>query len=80
MAKTVTSKQGTLQGRDFVRGLVIAVITSVLTIIVQTVEAGSLTFDWKVIGTTALAAGAAYLLKNLGEPTKTVTIHEVNED
>ena len=76
MAKTVTSKQGTLQGRDWIRGLAIAIITSVLTIIVQTVEAGSLSFDWKVIGTTALAAGAAYLLKNLGEPTKTITIHD----
>jgi hypothetical protein len=40
-------------------------LTSVLTIAYNTVSAGSLTFDWKAIGLTALTSGLAYLMKNL---------------
>jgi hypothetical protein len=42
-----------------------AVLTTVITIIYQTVEAGSLTFDWKSIGTMALTSALAYIMKNL---------------
>ena len=54
-----------LKTRDFIKALVVAVITPVLTIIVTSATAGSLVFDWKAIVTTAVAAGGAYLLKNL---------------
>lgn len=50
---------------DLAKGLIIAVLTSVLTIIYSTVEAGSLAFDWKLIATTALTSALGYLLKNL---------------
>ena len=50
---------------DLGKGLILAVLTSVMTIIYSTVEAGSLSFDWSLIGTTALTSALGYLLKNL---------------
>lgn len=61
---------GTLNLRDFVNGLVLVVITSVLDIIKTSVEAGSLNFDWKEIGRIALIASVGYLLKNLTTNSK----------
>ncbi len=58
---------------DLGKGLILAAITSVLTIVTQTLQAGSLTFDWKAIGITALTAGLAYLTKNFFTPTSTPT-------
>jgi len=55
----------TLNKLDFVKGLVIAVLTSIITIIYDTVQLGSLTFDWKAITTAAASAALAYILKNL---------------
>jgi hypothetical protein len=55
----------TLNTNDFLKGLIMAVLSSVITVIYQTIEAGSLVFDWKVIGTMALTAGLAYIMKNL---------------
>jgi hypothetical protein len=42
-----------------------AVLTTVITVVYQTVEAGSLVFDWKAIGTMALTSALAYIMKNL---------------
>lgn len=76
MSKTIENKQFTLQTRDAIKGLVIAVLTAVITVVYTSLEAGSLNFDWKAIGTTALTAALAYIMKNWLEPTKTITIHE----
>jgi hypothetical protein len=51
--------------KDLGKGLIVAVLTSVLTIVYNTVESGNLTFDWKLIATTAITTGIGYLLKNL---------------
>lgn len=51
--------------QDLAKGLILTVLTSVVTIVYNTVSAGSLTFDWKAIGLTALTSGLAYLMKNL---------------
>ena len=59
------SKLGTVKLSDFWRGLIIAVITAILTVIYQSVSTGTLKFDWQVIVTTGLTAGIAYILKNL---------------
>ena len=56
---------GTLNLKDFLKGLVVAVLTAVIGIISTSLQAGSLTFDWKQIGTIALSAGLAYIGKNL---------------
>jgi hypothetical protein len=50
------------------RGLVLAVLTAVLTSFQQAISAGNMAptaWDWQAIGGVALAAGVAYLLKNL---------------
>jgi len=54
-----------LNTADFVKGLLLTVITAVISIIYSVVQAGSLTFDWKAIGTAALSAGIGYIIKNL---------------
>jgi hypothetical protein len=51
--------------QDLAKGLILTVLTSVITIVYNTVSAGSLTFDWQAIGLTALTSGLAYLMKNL---------------
>ena len=53
-----------LKTRDFLKGLVMAVGTAVATVIYQSIEAGSLKFDWKVIGLTAAGSALVYLMKN----------------
>jgi hypothetical protein len=54
-----------LNSSDFLKGLIMAVLSSVITVVYQTVEAGSLVFDWKAIGTIALTSALAYIMKNL---------------
>jgi len=55
----------TLNKADFLKGLIIAVITAVITILYNTVQIGSLSFDWKAISTAAASAALAYIMKNL---------------
>jgi hypothetical protein len=54
-----------LNTNDFLKGLIMAVLSTVITIVYQTVESGSLIFDWKSIGTMALTTALAYIMKNL---------------
>ena len=54
-----------LNSSDFLKGLIMAVLSTVITVVYQTVEAGSLVFDWKAIGTMALTTALAYIMKNL---------------
>jgi hypothetical protein len=51
---------------DLLKGLFLAVVTPVLTIILQTLQAGSWVFDWKTIGAVAVSALLAYLIKQFG--------------
>lgn len=55
----------TLNTRDFIKGLIVSVLSSVLTIMYQTIQAGSLTFDFKAIGTVAIMSALGYIVKNL---------------
>ncbi len=58
------SKFLSLDTQDFLKGLVVAVIGSVLTIIETSLQSGSLHFDWKAIGAAAALSGISYLTKN----------------
>jgi hypothetical protein len=60
----VSSKQFALNAVDFLRSLFMAVGGAVITVIEQTLEAGSLTFNWKQIGIVAGTAAVTYLAKN----------------
>jgi hypothetical protein len=55
----------TLNSKDFLKGLVVAVLTTVITIVYTSIQAGSLELDWKSIGLTALSSALAYIMKNL---------------
>jgi hypothetical protein len=55
----------TLNSKDFVKGLVVAVITAVITVVYNTIQTGVLAFDWKAISIAGLSAALAYITKNL---------------
>ena len=54
-----------LNTKDFIKGLLIAVLSAVVTILYNTIQTGSLTFDWKAIALTAMSSALAYIMKNL---------------
>ncbi len=68
-----TSPLFSLDIKDIGKGLIVAIGGAVITSIENSIQAGSLTFDWKAIGSVALAAGLSYLGKNFFTPAKTVT-------
>jgi uncharacterized MnhB-related membrane protein len=53
-----------LNTKDFLKGLVVSVLTSVLTIVYTSLQSGSLTIEWKAVGTAAITAALAYITKN----------------
>ena len=57
----------TIKLSDWQRGLIVAILTTPLTIIYDSLMATPmvLTFDWRKIVGAALAGGIGYLLKNL---------------
>jgi len=71
-----TSSFLTLNIRDFLKGLLMAVLGSVFAIIKTTIEAGSLSLDWPVIGKYALVAACTYLAKNLFTNSKDEFAHK----
>jgi hypothetical protein len=68
-----TSALFSLGLNDFGKGLLVAIGGAVVAAIETSLQAGSLTFDWKAIGTTALAAGISYLAKNFFTAAQIVT-------
>jgi len=50
--------------KDLVKGLIMAVILPVLTIIQTSLANGELTFNWKAIGITAATGFIGYIIKN----------------
>lgn len=58
------SKLFSVNIKDLLKGLVMAVLTPCVLIIQQSLEAGSFTFNWHQIAMAAVAGGTAYLVKN----------------
>lgn len=71
--KEVTSKQWWLDHKDWIKGLIVAALSGPLTIIVESVNAGTFTMDWGTIAKVAITTGGAYILKNFATPSKTIT-------
>jgi hypothetical protein len=69
---TTTSQQFSLNLNDWWKGLIMAVGGAVFQIIVDTIQLGSLTFDWQRIGMAALGAIVVYLSKNFFTPSAIV--------
>jgi membrane protein implicated in regulation of membrane protease activity len=59
-----TAPKFSLSQNDFLKGLLMAVGTPVIAVLLATVQAGSWEFDWNMIGTTAVSALLMYLGKN----------------
>lgn len=59
------TKLWTVKMGDWERGLVVAILTSPITIALDSLNTGALAFNWKKIAAAALAGGLAYILKNL---------------
>lgn len=64
----VTSPKFSLNWRDLLKGLGLSVGTAVLNIVLDSLNAGDLNFDWKKIGTVAITVAVAYLVKNFFTP------------
>lgn len=78
--KTIISKQFSLQTRDFVRGLIMAVGTPVLSIVYETLTKEDPVFNWPQLAKIGLAAGVMYLSKNFVEPTKQIKVETKPSD
>lgn len=70
--EVTTSKQFSLNWRDAGKGLLMAVIGAVVSPILESLQAGVFTIDWKHVLAGAITAAAAYLMKNFFTPAKTV--------
>jgi hypothetical protein len=55
----------TLNSKDWIKGLVVAVLTAVITVVYSTIQTGTLVLDWKPISIAAISAALAYITKNL---------------
>lgn len=53
-----------LNTKDFLKGLIVAVLSAVVTILYSSLQAGDFVIDWKSIGMAALSAALAYVTKN----------------
>ena len=66
-SKKMNSKIWTLNGNDFIKGLLVTVLTAVITGIYQLIQSNQNFLTWtslKPVCIAAVGAGLAYLLKN----------------
>lgn len=71
---TKTADRFDLSKHDFLKGLLMAIGTPVIAVLLATVQSGSWDFDWNMIGTTAASAFLMYLGKNfVNKPSVVVT-------
>lgn len=79
--KTRLSKQFSLNWQDAIRGLLVAVISAVITVIENSISIGDFNFNWENIYKVALTAGIGYIAKNLlFEPAKVITTAKSNNE
>lgn len=68
--------------KDFLKGLVMAVVVPALLAIQQSLSAGVLTINWKALGTAAIASFIGYLIKNFftnDVPAAVATVQKAEE-
>ena len=58
------SKLFNLNIQDWIKGLAVAILASILTFILNLLQ-NDADIDWKKVGTVALISGISYLLKNV---------------
>ena len=62
----IFTKLGTIKFSDWWRGLFVAIATTPLSIIYESIKTGAITFDWNSILSFAIIGGLGYIIKNLG--------------
>ena len=67
-----TSNLFTLDFKDLTKGLLVAAGGAAIAAVQTSIQTGTLNFNWKAIGLTALAAGLSYLAKNFFTPAQIV--------
>lgn len=55
---------GSVNVQDFFKGLVVAVLTAIVTVLYNTIEQGAIVFNVKQLLVTSLSAALAYIIKN----------------
>ena len=68
MQTKTTSGNLTLNGRDLLKGALMAALAPAVTIIYQSIATGAIVFNWGTIGMASLAGGLSYLIKNWLSP------------
>lgn len=79
MPTTTTSKTFTLNWRDLVKGLLVSVISAVLTALLPLLQDGDFKINWNLILTVAATTGISYLLKNWLSPAEIVVTNPSKE-
>ncbi len=72
LSPVTTSKQFSLKLNDFWKGLIMAVGTPVIAILLTSLQANSFDINWKMVATTALSTLLVYLGKNFFTPSSIV--------
>lgn len=72
MKVNLTAPQFNIDLNDVLKGLKMAVLLPVLTIVYTSIQSGSFHFDWKTIGLTAAGGFIAYIIKNFFDPQQVV--------
>lgn len=67
-----TSKQGSLNLRDWINSALAAVVAPVIPIVTESLQANSLVINWKSIGIAAALGFVTWITKNLLQPAQTV--------
>lgn len=73
MATIYTSKQFWLNARDFGKAIAVAALSTPVTVVLTSLQAGRFNIDWKALAIMAIGSAASYLLKNFLTPAQTVT-------
>lgn len=55
---------GSINVQDFFKGLIVAVLTAIVTFLYNTMESGAIVFNIKQLLVTSLSAALAYIIKN----------------
>lgn len=62
------SKLFSVNTKDIIKGLLMAILTPAVFILQQSLEAGSLKIDWHTVLLASVAGGVGYLVKNFFTP------------
>lgn len=65
-----SSPMYSLNKQDLLKGLLMSILTPAIFIIEQSINAGSLVFDWKTILMASLGGGISYIIKNFFTPAE----------